>query len=69
MEIDDTYRINDTKAKRRILRISKCNDLSEFQALEIRYRDECIRKLKDNGLSIRQIERLTSINRGTVLKI
>ena len=31
-------------------------------------RNEALRKLKKAGLSVRQIERLTGINRGTVQK-
>lgn len=69
LEAEDIYRINDNEAKKLIVKLSKCNTASEFQALSIKRRDKFIRKLKEKGLSVRQIERLTGINRGVVQKI
>lgn len=69
LEIEDTVRINDNEAKKIIYKISKCNSTAEFQALDVKARDKCLKELKEKGLSIRQIERLTGINRGLVLKI
>ena len=40
---------------------------TELQKLGREARDESIRVLKENGLSVRQIERLTGISRGVVL--
>ena len=39
-----------------------------IQRLEPQKRDSVLRNLKENGLSIRQIERLTGINRGVILR-
>ena len=51
--------------------IRNCLDVRSGTALQ-KYdratRDAALRKLKDNGLSIRQIERLTGINRGIIQK-
>ena len=70
MDIDEKdVRINDIDAKKIIKRISKCDSATEFQQLEQKKRDEYIKKLKDKGLSIRQISRLTGISKGIVGKI
>ncbi|OQB14536.1 MAG: Transposase IS200 like protein [Firmicutes bacterium ADurb.Bin193] len=68
LEIIEVRRINDEIAKSMIYKVSKCKNPSEFQALDLYKRDKYIKILKENGLSIRQIERLTGINRGIVLK-
>jgi len=68
LDITEVRRINDEKAKGIIYKVSKCKNPSEFQALNLYKRDKYIRRLKEKGLSIRQIERLTGINRGIVLK-
>jgi REP element-mobilizing transposase RayT len=68
LEIQEEHRINDNEAKQIIYRISKCKNPAEFQALETTKRDEYLALLKENGLSIRQIERLTGINRGIIFR-
>ena len=68
LDIVETNHVNDNNAKQLIYKISKCNNAAEFQKLEIMQRNIFIKKLKDNGLSIRQIERLTGINRGVIQK-
>ena len=68
LDIIEVRRINDEIAKGIIYKVSKCKNPSEFQALELCKRDKYIKTLKNKGLSIRQIERLTGINRGIVLK-
>ena len=62
------FRINDIDAKKIIRKVSRCKNATEFQALEIKKRDRYIKKLKENGLSTRQISRLTGIGRGVVEK-
>ncbi len=42
--------------------IEKYKNASEFQALDIRMRDRCLKKLRESGLSIRQISRLTGVS-------
>jgi len=48
-----------------------CNVLhcKEVQILERNKRNKYLRIIKENGLSTRQIARLTGISRGTILKI
>lgn len=41
---------------------------TQLQKMNKEERDEALRLLKDEGLSVRQIERLTGINRGVVLR-
>jgi putative transposase len=59
-------RLTDEQAKEIIRKISKCKNASEFQLLEIKVRNSCIKKLRNEGLSIRQISRLTGISKGIV---
>lgn len=56
------------QAQKIIQRYSKCKNVAEFQALDIKVRDKYLKKLKENGLSIRQICRLTGVSFGTVRK-
>ena len=63
------FRLSDNDAKDIIRKISKCENATEFQALEQEKRDNYIRKLKSNGLSYRQICRLTGISFAIVRKV
>lgn len=62
-------RLTDEQAKTIITQISKCNSAAAFQELSVDKRDKCIRAFKENGLSIRQISRLTGIYYGIVRRI
>ena len=53
------YHINDIDAKRIIKKISKCENVEEFLKLDKDKKEKYIRILKEKGLSIRQISRLT----------
>ena len=70
LEIEDNLpvKVTDEQAQKIIQKYSKCNNVAEFQALDIKTRDKCLKKFKDNGLSIRQISRLTGVSFGTVRK-
>ncbi len=70
LEVEDTpkIRVTDEQAKRIIKNVSKCDNSTEFQSLDSKLRDEYIAILKQNGLSIRQISRLTGISFGVVRK-
>jgi predicted transposase YdaD len=63
------FRLSDIDAKRVIQKISKCENATEFQALEKKQRDKYIKRLKEKGLSIRQISRLTGISFAIVRKL
>ncbi len=70
LDIDSKdYRINDIDARKMIKKVSKCDSLTEFQGLSIKKRDKYIRELKENGLSIRQISRLTGVSFAIVRRI
>ncbi len=70
LDIDkQKFRISENDAIKIIRKISKCNNATEFQKLSDKDRGKYIKKLKDNGLSIRQISRLTGISKGIVEKI
>ena len=61
LEIEEHIRLTDDEAKRIISKISKCKSAAAFQELEIPKRNLYIKKLHNNGLSIRQISRLTGV--------
>ena len=67
LEIDTQKRLTDEDAKAIIKEVGRVSNCQELQCLEKLIRDEMLKNLKDNGLSIRQIERLTGINRGAIL--
>ena len=57
------------KAEAIIEAVSRCSNAAEFQVLTREKRDWCLVQLKDKGLTVRQIERLTGINRSVVQKV
>ena len=70
LDIDDKpkTKVTDEQAKKIIKKISKCKNIAEFQALDIKTRDKCLKKLREGGLSIRQISRLTGVSFNIVRK-
>ena len=71
LEISDApkLRVTDEQAKSIIFKVSKCENVADFQKLDSKSRDEFIAILKQNGLSIRQISRLTGVNYYIIQKI
>ena len=70
LEYDESDgRSSDADAIKVIQKISKCRNASEFSKLDVKKRDQCISKLKEEGLSIRQISRLTGISFGIVRRL
>lgn len=68
LEIEEGYRLSDEEAEEIIKKncgIQKALRLRDFGKDR---RDECIRELKNEGLSTRQIERLTGIGRAIIVK-
>ncbi len=60
LELDSSKsNINDIDAKKMIKRISNCDNIAEFQKLPKEQREKYILKMKESGISIRQISRLT----------
>lgn len=68
IEADD-FRLTDADARKIIESVSKCKTVADFQALDIENRDKFIRKLKENGVSIRQLSRLTGVSKGVVERL
>ena len=52
-------RITDDEAKKIIYRTTKCKNISEFQSLDNKLKPKFLCKLKESGLGVRQISRLT----------
>lgn len=61
-------RVTDEQAHELIRKIAKCDSVSDFQRLEPAKRDKCLKKLKEKGVSIRQLSRLTGISFSVVRK-
>jgi len=61
-------RITEQEALNIIKQVCKINRTDESQKLDKKSRDNYLRKLKREGLSVRQLERLTGINRGSIQK-
>lgn len=68
LELDD-FRLTDAEAREIILKISKCKTVTEFQGLDIEHRNRYIKETKENGISIRQLSRLTGVSKGIVERI
>ena len=68
LDIVDIKRIDDETALNMLKRIAKVKSATDIQQLEKAKRDAAVRTAKEQGLSVRQIARLTGLNRGTVLK-
>lgn len=62
-------RVTDEDARKIIKKYSKCENISEFQALPIGKRDKYLKIFKEKGISIRQISRLTGVSYYIVQKI
>ena len=71
LEIEDKskVRVTDEQAQKIIEKCSKCKNATEFQALNIKLRNKCLKKFKESGLSIRQISRLTGVSYYLIQKI
>ncbi|MCQ2080620.1 MAG: transposase [Lachnospiraceae bacterium] len=62
-------RLPDDVAREIICDITQKDSCSEFQETEISKRNEYIREFHNQGLSVRQINRLTGISRGTIQRV
>lgn len=66
---EKNFRLSDNDARKIIKKVSGCSNVVEFGLLELKQRDAYIKKLKNKGLSIRQISRLTGVSFAIVRKI
>jgi len=68
LEMEESFRLTDKEAQAIIKKVTRCKNQAEFQALRVQDRSKYIAKLKDKGLSIRQICRLTGVSFGVARK-
>ena len=66
--LDDVERktLTDTKAREILSKKYHIKNFVIVQQLETKKRNELLRSLKEEGMSIRQIERMTGLNRGVI---
>jgi len=70
LELDEeTYPLTDDEARKIIMKVCGAKNATNFQGLDIKKRDKALQSLKENGLSIRQIARLTGVSFGIARKI
>jgi len=65
---DEARRINDADGAAIMQSVSNCANSAEFQSLDTSQRDRFLKDLKQRGLSIRQISRLTGVSIGIIRK-
>jgi len=65
-ERQKTFQLTDKEAKKKIYEISGSTNATEIQHLEASAKKHYLKKFKDAGMSIRQINRLTGISKGIV---
>lgn len=68
LDDEQRTRISDADGLEIIKKELKLKSGTQLQKMDREKRDTALRLLKEKGLSVRQIERLTGINRGVVLK-
>jgi len=66
MEYDEGIHLSDRRASELICQIGKVNHSQELQNIAGEKRNQILRELKLASISVRQIERLSGINRGIV---
>lgn len=71
LDVEDKpkIKVTDEQAKKIIEKISRCKNVADFQALDIKTRDKCLRLFKEKGVSIRQISRLTGMSYYIIQKV
>ena len=68
-EESDKIRLTDDQLKRKMLEIAKVEKLSDIALQNKQDRNTIIRNLRNNRLSIRDIERMTGISRGVISRV
>ena len=63
---EQNNRITDSEAKEIIKQVCGYSNASEIQKLDIAERNKCVKVLKESGLSIRQISRITGVSKYAV---
>ena len=69
LDVEEKRSITDKEAREIITQFCKINHATELQKFDIPTRNFYIKELKEkHNLSVRQLERLTGINRGVIAK-
>ena len=68
IESKPIIRVTDEQAQKIIFKYSRCKSVAEFQKLKITLKEKYIKKIHENGVSIRQIVRLCGESKGIVEK-
>lgn len=69
LDMEETFVITDEEARCIIMVLCNIQNATELQKMDRGRRNQYLKELKEvHGLSIRQIERVTGINRGVILK-
>ena len=61
-------RLTDEQVSVLMLKLSKCQNATQFQELEPAKQEKYLRKLRQEGVSIRQLSRMTGISIGVIRK-
>ena len=68
LDVDEKKNLTDQEILEMVKNTCHIGNVEEWQKIDRNTRDDYLRQLKQKGLSVRQIARLTGINRGVVLK-
>ena len=68
LDIRERKRMRDEDARQLIIEYCNVSSGTQLQQWNRKERDTAIKKLKELGISVRQLERLTGINRGVIQK-
>lgn len=66
LDISESDRMTDEEVRMLMQRISKCDNMTDFQLLDKQSRSLCIQKLHEKGVSIRQIGRVTGVSKKVI---
>lgn len=66
LDLENQKRMNDAQVEKIIYRISKCKNQQEFCQLPSIKRDVYIKKIKDEGVSFRQLSKHTGVGIGVI---
>lgn len=69
LDYEKSIRIDDIEARKIIIKVAGIDDTSQIRSFEKEKRDKVIKELKNKGLSIRQIERLTGISFSVIRRV
>jgi len=69
LEYEESVRIDDIEATKIMMTVAEVKNATQIQNFEKGKRDKIIKELKNEGLSIRRIERLTGISFGVIRRV